>query len=270
MMIGRHLRMSHDIDEVADYAESIGCKIFQIFTASPKISYNPVRPDSVWLNLKAKLEKHGLTMVIHASYTINLCHPSNVIKGKLSIRSLKHDLRAAELIGDRCLGVIIHMGKRLSMDEDVAKRNYVNGLSLSLSGTTKNIILETGASQGTEICSKLCDMKDLLIDKRIKVCLDTCHVWATGYDISSPRHVSNFFAEVDRTVSLSNVVCIHLNNSKNGIGSKIDRHADLDDGQIPINAIREVIRHAGNIPLITETPLVDKTFQDEIRLIYSV
>lgn len=232
----------------------------------------------------------NLRMVIHGSYTINLCHPVKSKKFQLSVKSLVQDLTASNDIGSNCLGVIIHMGKNIpenKITDAEALDNYVIGVKTALATTSNNtcIILETGASQGSEIASHIDGLAEIYwkldVDERnrVKFCVDTCHIWATGYDISTDIGVKNFFKEFDEKIGNQNILCIHFNDSKTKLESHVDRHADLGYGFIDIEGLSQIAKFAykNNIPLIMETPLdsINKktnqeiTYEDELKTVKS-
>lgn len=285
-LIGRHIGISGNFINVPHYARIIGCQIFQIFMGAPQQILSKRKTDDELIAFADNLKKYNIIMVIHGSYTVNLCHPSNSAKFKSSIKTLVQDLNSSNLIGSRCIGVIIHMGKNVNgLTNDVAINNYAIGVMAALdqSATTTRIILETGAHQGTEVASMLPDMAKIYksIDskyrKRVAFCIDTCHIWASGYDISTSKGVNKYFHEFDKLIGLNKIVCIHLNDSKRELGSKVDRHQDLGYGLIGEEGLAAVVRFAKShdIPIIMETPLyeIDRktnqemTFHDEINLI---
>lgn len=266
--IGRHINISHGFLTAPWYAECLGCTIFQIFLGSPQQVLSKARQKEELIKFGEELEKRKLKMVIHGSYTINLCHPINGKKFQTSLKSLVQDLQGSSDIGSNCLGVIIHMGKNIpenKISDKQALQNYIHGIKRALSmappGTT--IILETGASQGHEIASEIEGLSQIyggLDDdekERVMFCIDTCHIFATGYDISSEVGVKRFFKEFDKKIGLNKIALIHFNDSKTGLGSCVDRHADLGYGHIKEDGLKAVAQFAKkhNISLITETPL---------------
>jgi len=266
--IGRHINISSSFHTVPWYAKSLGCDIFQIFLGSPTQVISKARQKDELEKFGIELNKRKLIMVVHGSYTINLCHPPKSKKFNASLHSLIQDLNATVLIGDKCIGVIIHMGKNIpenNLTVEQALENYVLGLHKALAATSENttIILETGASQGSEIASKINGLSEIYWKlgeeerKRVKFCIDTCHIWATGYDISSQVGVKRFFREFDDKIGIEKIACIHFNDSKTALESCVDRHADLGYGHIKETGLKAVAEYAkkNNIPLIMETPL---------------
>uniref|UniRef100_A0A6C0LR63 Xylose isomerase-like TIM barrel domain-containing protein n=1 Tax=viral metagenome TaxID=1070528 RepID=A0A6C0LR63_9ZZZZ len=237
---------------------------------------------------REELDRNKMKLVIHGSYTINLCHPTNSKSFLTSIKSLVQDLNASSIIGERCLGVIIHMGKNIKKNgitDAEAISNYIYGLkeTIMMSPKETTIILETGASQGTEVGSKLEDLSKIFWrlnedeQLRVKFCIDTCHIYATGYDISTISNVKDFFDRFDNLIGINKIACIHYNDSKVKLGSHIDRHADIGFGFIPEIGLKEVAKIANKykIPLIMETPLdsvnpktnEDISFQEQLSKI---
>ncbi|BCS83296.1 apurinic endonuclease IV [Cotonvirus japonicus] len=266
--VGRHINISEGFLTAPENAKNSGYDIFQIFLGAPQRILSQARQQDQLIKFGNIIEKMNMFMVVHGSYTINLCHPINSKKFIASVKSLVQDLNSTELIGKNCLGVIIHMGKNISenkLTNDEAIQNYILGLKQALSETSNNttIILETGASQGSEVGSRITGLAQIyngLTSKeqsRIYFCIDTCHIWATGYDISSSSGVKKFFKKFDKMIGINKILCIHFNDSKNPLDSHVDRHADLGYGRIGETGLREVAIYAKkyNIHIIMETPL---------------
>ena len=290
LRIGRHIDVNHGFVTSPSYAKSIGCTIMQIFLGVPYNVISKSRSVDELKKFSIELEKNDMMVIIHGAYTINLCHPIQNKLFKVSIESLVRDLNASNIIGNRCYGVIIHMGKNIPanhISNTEALNNYIQGLKIALGRTPVNttIILETGASQGTEIASTIPGLHDIYYGltenerTRVNFCIDTCHIWATGYNISTPTGVSNFFKEFVKLIGNNKITCFHLNDSKGGLASHVDRHADLGYGTIGLPGLKAVVTYAKkhHIPIITETPLdsVDTktnkevTFEGELAKIKS-
>ncbi|QGR54057.1 AP endonuclease family 2 [Moumouvirus maliensis] len=288
--IGRHINISSGFVSAPEYAETLGCSIFQVFLGAPQQVLSKARQNDELVKFSQELSKRNLKMVVHGSYTINLCHPEKSKKFQASLKSLVQDLNASAIIGSRCLGVIIHMGKNIPENKLTIKQaigNYVTGIKKALEQTpdSTTIILETGASQGSEVASKIEGLEQIfngLNDEerqRVRFCIDTCHIWATGYDISSPTGVKRFFREFDKKIGIEYISCIHFNDSKTGLESRVDRHADLGYGEIKESGLMAIAQYArkNNIPLIMETPLDavnektnrDVTFSEEFKKVKS-
>uniref|UniRef100_A0A6C0CAH7 Xylose isomerase-like TIM barrel domain-containing protein n=1 Tax=viral metagenome TaxID=1070528 RepID=A0A6C0CAH7_9ZZZZ len=286
--IGRHIDASWNFVSAPEDAHHMGCNIMQIFLANPQQTRTKAKSEKQLLEFSHQLALNKLKLVIHGNYTINLCHPINSLKFKSSIILLVKDLDASSIIGKRCIGVIIHMGKNMKVNDindEAAAKNYVTGLKIALAQTDakSTIILETGAGQGNEIGTNLNILSSIywsLEDderKRIKFCIDTCHIWAAGYDISDKSKAGTFFKMFEKIMGPNKIACFHYNDSKTELGSHVDRHADIGYGKIPIAGLVAIAKYAfkHRIPLILETPLdtvnlktnKDITFKDELSKI---
>lgn len=287
--IGRHISISPSLLTVPSFASEIECDIIQIFLGNPQELYTKERDEKELRSFGTELDKYKQKVVIHGHYTINFCNKPSTQKFKAGVRCLVTDLAASATIGKRSMGVIIHMGKKVDpdMSKSQAMENYAKGLKECLEQTAKlsnaQIILETGAGCGSEIGTDLDDLKsiyDLLSmseRKRIGFCIDTCHIWAAGYKINTAEGVKDYFNKFGKLFGIENIACIHMNNSKNKVGSRVDRHADLGYGEINTKGLRAVaiFAHTHRIPLVMETPLdvvdpatnQDILFADEKALI---
>ena len=268
MQIGRHIGISDGFTTAPGYAASTGCNFMQIFLASPKQNRVKQRTEKELLELKAELKSNSMRMVIHGSYMINLCHRTDSPKFKTGLKLIEGDLKASSIIGLRCIGVIIHMGKNvaeLKMTDDEAIQSYIEGVQEVLAATPPDstLILETGASQGTEVGSRITALAQIYNGfkkkekARIKFCIDTCHIFATGYCISDKAGVKAYFKKFDAKIGIDKIACFHFNDSKTDCGSNVDRHADIGYGFIDEEGLKAVAKFAvkHDIPIVMETPL---------------
>lgn len=277
--IGRHINISKGFVSAPSYAHSIGCNAFQIFLGTPRMLISKERQQHELQDFAAELTRLDMLVVVHGSYMINLCHAYGSKKYETSMKSLLQDLRASAILGPNCLGVVIHMGKNIkdnNTSDEVAIANYVDGIkrALEASPASTYIILETGASQGSEVGSRLTALASIYHaltkeeKKRIGFCIDTCHIWATGYDISSQKGVKQFFSRFDKLIGINKIKCIHFNDSKTDCNSHVDRHADLGYGFIDTHGLQEFASYSAKkgIPIIMETPLdaIDESTNREI------
>lgn len=276
--IGHHLNTKWGIKGCPAYAEKIGANFFQIFLTSPK-QFNAKRKSEADLcYVKDRVIKGGLKLVIHANYMLNFCNPPDTYIHNQAIKLLKADLDESVKCG--AIGVVIHMGKCLKMDQEYAINNYVAGVRKCLKESDKGstIILETGAGQGTEVCTSLFALSELYNRftkkerKRIKICIDTCHVYAAGYDLKDPKYVTVFCDLIDCLFGWETVACIHLNDSKCSLNSKKDRHADIGKGLIGEDGLKVFTKYCvkKGIPIVLETPCEDSFSRDQqIKLVRS-
>lgn len=271
---GQHLSIKKTIFSAIDDIKQLNANCLQIFISNPMSgSMSPVSIDYYKLNgekIKQQLYTNNIKLFIHSPYTFNFA------KNKLTEWSKCYwvinyitELTIAHKIG--AVGCVIHVGKYLDLEPMDAIDNMYNSLKYIISvmkelQLNSVIILETGAGQGTELLlttnnsidnfANFYNRFDKLDRRYFKICVDTCHIYSAGYNISDPILCCNFFREFQYKIGLENLALIHLNNSKNGCCSCVDRHENLIEGKINIVGITQFIRLAYffNIPLILETP----------------
>jgi deoxyribonuclease-4 len=271
MLIGHNI--STDItDKSLQKALDNESNYVQIFTSDPcSFKYNDYFNDTIIKKYNNKLQ-----YVIHGSFLINLCRLPNDNITRNSINLLKKDLKISNSIG--ALGVIIHMGKDTGkLGSEKSFNMYVDNLNRVLSETKKGtIILETGAGCGNEIATRLNELarlREFSIDKsRVKFCIDTCHIFSAGYDLTNDTIVESLEGYIENTLGWNNVVIAHVNDSKENFCSKKDRHADIPDGLISrenLNSFMMFLHNfkKRNIPMILETPSDSIEYKSQIELI---
>lgn len=278
LKIGSHVSMSGGLIAAAKEAYSYGANTFMIYTGAPQ---NTKRSPIEKLKIKegtAFMEAYGLSdIVVHAPYIINMA------SCKEDTYQLAKDFLATELERTAAIGsnyLVLHPGSFTTSTLEEGINRITDGLNEVLTEHTSPIVcLETMAGKGSEIGRNFEELKSI-IDKvelkdKIGVCLDTCHVHDSGYDI-----VDNFeevIAEFDRIIGLDKLKVFHINGSINPRGAKKDRHANLgatDDNPrgmdyIGKEALYSIVNHpiCDNKPVILETPWLDKStnlYKEEI------
>lgn len=275
--IGHNLNISHGFLSTVDYAKTLNGNFIQIFLSNPQKYGGKRRTDNELQLLNKKLKDNNMKMVIHASYKLNFCNPIDSYIHKAAIVDLVNDLNDSVKIG--AIGVVVHMGKNvkdLNLTTEEAIINYVKGIKNVLKKTKDStIILETGAGVGSEICTSTIQLGNLYRRfnnnerNRIKFCIDTCHVFAAGYNIGDVDFVDVYDDLIDSCLGWENVACIHLNDSKCQVNTKKDNHADLGKGCISVNGLKKFIKICvnKNIPVVLETPCEEITKKDQIKMV---
>ncbi|MFA6006768.1 MAG: deoxyribonuclease IV [Candidatus Paceibacterota bacterium] len=210
--------------------------------------------------------------VLHASYLLNFAKKQP--RDSYQFQLLEEDLAIASACGLN--GVVLHMGKTVGQDPAVARENFEKQIASILPTAEKlkvDLILENTAGQGTEIGFAFEDygtiFKNILKhhrSKHLKACLDTEHSFAAGYDWTNEKSASEALDLFDKTVGLEHLACAHFNDSKNPCGSRLDRHADIDRGEIGKKGLKNFIellnkKTGGFIPLLLETPAESPSYQ---------
>lgn len=246
-MFGEH------IDSVKKIPQTNG-KIVQMFVSVSK-NHNDIE------NIKNSLVKKNISPIIHISYTINCAQ--NWDKYSWHIQQFIMELKIASELN--ALFAVVHIGKQLGISYDTAISNIVSSLLyVSSKVPDMKILLETSSGQGTEMCYELDELavlyNKLIIDNQNKnnfgICIDTCHIFASGYDISNTKGIYKYFKKFDKLIGVKNIGLIHLNDSKNECGSKIDRHENIGNGFIGKKPLLEIVKFAKKlgINIILETP----------------
>lgn len=275
LRIGIHTSTSGSLEKSALKAHELGANTFQIFSASPRMWKAKV-PDPAQIRLlKRARELHDLApLVIHDSYLINLASADVVIRHK-SIEALTGEIERALLIGADYL--VIHPGNYKDLTLEQGLLNVAEALAMSWSGVseelkaqpTLTILLENTAGAGNQLGGDLNDLHTLrrlagpYLDVPIGYCLDTCHLYVYGRDISTKSGLEAAVAEADIILGLEHVPVIHSNDAKTRLGSHLDRHAHIGDGYIGTEGFRRILNHPRLIEkaFILETP-VDKPGDD--------
>jgi deoxyribonuclease IV len=279
--LGHCISTKHGLISSSKYAETVGANFYQIFLTSAQQYHAKRHTKEALLSLKEELNKRNQKIVVHGSYMLNFCNPPQSYKHKEAVNLLTQDMVESVHVG--AIGVIIHMGKNcseLGMTKETAINNYVLGIKKVLSQTPKEstVILETGAGVGTEVCTDLFSLGSLRKrfnsneQKRIKFCLDTCHMFAAGYSFSFSDYVDLVIQIIKDNLGWNNVVCIHLNDSKCPANCRKDRHADIGKGLINLNGLKKFVLYCSslNIPIVLETPCENNfNRKDQITLVRS-
>lgn len=265
--IGHHLYISKEHKDYLLLAKKSKATFVQFFLRSPQNSKEPRKDPAKLLKMKKEAEDYNIKIVIHASYLLNFCNNPKGYIHQNAINLLKDDLEDSLRLG--AIGVVVHMGKKNTkekkMEDKEAMSNFVKGIKKVLMTTPKKsiIIFETGAGCGSEICTSFYGLARLYNcfneteQKRIKFCIDTCHIFSSGHDLRNESYMEKvFYKMVDHTIGWDKVVCIHLNDSITPFGSMKDRHGDLGKGYIGDKALKSFVRNCyqKKIPMVMETP----------------
>jgi deoxyribonuclease-4 len=267
--VGFHVSIAGGIQNSITNALDIGCTAFQIFTRSPRQwqAKNLVEADVELF--KTNLKKSGIeknSVAVHMPYLPNLSGPDGELFAK-SLDSLALELKRCSQLGIEYL--VIHLGSHKEMGRDhgieqllkscgQAVDNYKSSFKKNLDVT---ILLENSAGQKGSIGSKLeeiGEILDKLSSKTYGVCLDTCHAFASGYDLSTEEACKDFIGEFDKNVGLEYLKFIHLNDSKYEVGSHLDRHQLFGQGKIGAKGLSTIIndKKMGNVPMVMEPEFV--------------
>jgi deoxyribonuclease-4 len=274
--VGAHVSIAGGVENAPLNAQKIGAKAFAMFTRNQRQWHSaPLSTESIEA-FRRNCEEAGFLpghILPHDSYLINLGAPE-ADKLEKSRKAFITEMQRAEALGLTMLN--FHPGSHLNLtDEDACLAIIAESVNLSLEATAGvTAVIENTAGQGSNLgwCFEhLARIIELVEDKsRVGVCLDTCHLFASGYDLRTPEALDATLAEFDRVVGMAYLRGMHLNDAKQKLGSKVDRHECLGKGMIGIDAFAHIMHHPAleEIPLILETPNAEG-WPEEIAMLYS-
>ena len=271
--IGCHLSCSNGYLAMGRQAVQIGANTFQFFTRNPRGgSVKPFdREDAEALNIF--MEEHGFAPILaHAPYTLNAAAADARVR-EFALRTMREDLERLAYLPHAMLN--FHPGSHVKQGADVGVKLIAQMLDeVYTDELPTTVLLETMAGKGSEVGRNFEELRAIMDESkaggRLGVCLDTCHVFDGGYDIVGC--LEDVLAEFDRVIGLERLKAIHLNDSKNPMGSHKDRHEKIGQGSIGLEAMVRIINHPRlrNLPFYLETPNELDGYAAEIRLLRSL
>lgn len=267
MKFGAHMPTSGGVWKALQRGVSIGCDIVQIFVKNNMQWFGkPPAPDVLALYANELASQKISAVFGHTGYLINLGAPACDNREK-SLQSLIQEIGFATELGLPFL--VMHPGAHLGQGEKVGLKQIVTGLNEVMRATKMSpvrIALENTAGQGSCLGCELRHLAEIYEQverpERLAVCLDTCHLFAAGYDIRTPKGWDAAMAEVESLFGLDQVVAFHLNDSKADFGSRVDRHVHIGKGKIG----REGFRHIVNDPRFRDVPgCLETPKSDDLR-----
>ena len=275
--VGAHVSTAGGVENAPLQASSIGAKAFALFTKNQRQWKAPkLAPTSIDA-FRKNCDDGGFRpehILPHDSYLINLGSP-DPDKLQRAREAFIEEMQRAEELGLLLLN--FHPGSHLKeIEEDRCLQLIAESINMALDATKGvSAVIENTAGQGTNLGNRfeqLASLIDQVDDKsRVAVCLDTCHLFASGYDLQSTAAIESTFSEFDRIVGLHYLKGMHINDAMQPLGSRIDRHAGIGKGTIGMDAFVYIMNHPAceEIPLILETP-DSAEWQREISLLYSL
>lgn len=266
LYIGSHVSFKSDSGLLGSVKETLsyGANAFMFYTGAPQNTQrNPINDLETYEGLKLMKENNIKleNVIVHAPYIINLANNKEITKWEFTCNFLRQEINRCNTLGVKYM--VLHPGSSVGLDREYAINNIIKGLNNVLIDDDSIVIcLETMALKGTEIGS-LEDIKTIIDGvnnkKNIGVCLDTCHLNDAGVDISK---FDEFLDKFDKLIGIEKIKCIHVNDSKNELGSHKDRHENIGYGTIGFDNLINVIynKRLDNIPKILETPYIDKEY----------
>jgi deoxyribonuclease-4 len=275
--VGAHVSAAGGVENAPLNATRIGARAFALFTKNQKQwQAKPLSAESI-AAFKKNLAAAGISprhVLPHDSYLINLGHP-DAEKRQKSVMALLEEARRAELLGLPFLN--FHPGSHLgALEEDHCLDLIADGMIRILGETASvGLLVESTSGQGGNVGYRFEHLARILArvnrPRRSGICLDTCHVFAAGYDLRTPEAYEETMRLFDKVVGRPFLRAAHLNDSKGELGSRKDRHDSIGRGKLGTEAFRLLMNDPrfDDLPLVLET-IDDSLWPDEIRLLYSL
>jgi deoxyribonuclease-4 len=270
LKIGCHLSASGGYMHMAKEILSIGGNTFQFFTRNPRGGNAKPVDEADAAAFRAFAAENGIGIILaHAPYTLNGCSADPGIRD-FAKRTMADDLRRMEYVPGNLYN--FHPGSHVGQGTEAGIAMIAEMLNGILTrGMTTTVLLETMAGKGSEVGSRFEELREIIdrveLKEKMGVCMDTCHVSDAGYDII--HDLDGVLAEFDRTVGLDRLKAVHINDSKNPLGARKDRHEKIGEGTLGTEAILRVMRHEAlrELPFYLETPNELDGYEREIRML---
>jgi deoxyribonuclease-4 len=273
LLLGAHMSIRGGVSTSIERARSIQCTAMQIFVKNNMQWFAPpLRREEIHDFLNHVQRGELLSIFAHANYLINLAavNPQFHVN---SLRALAEELIRADQLELPFL--VLHPGAHLGAGEEAGLNKVVESIDCVFAALPKiqtRIALETTAGQGSCLGNRFEQLAYVINGvrehERLCVCLDTAHIFAAGYDIRSETSIQRTLREFDRVIGLDRLAAIHLNDSKTGCGSRVDRHEHIGKGRIGLDAFRFIMRSQrfAKIPKVLETPKENDLREDVVNL----
>ena len=261
MILGAHVSTAGGLQKSPGNGVELGCQSIQIFTRNQRQWRARPLSGAEVEGFRKELSRSGIrSTVSHASYLLNLGSPQATALTR-SREAFCQELERCEQLGIHYL--VFHPGAHLGSGEPAGLRTIADSLNFTLEQKRNyrtRILLETTAGQGTHLgyrFEQLAEILELLREpERVGVCVDTCHLFAAGYDLRTGQGYRQTLQRLDRLIGLDKLKVFHLNDSKRELGSRVDRHEHIGEGQIGLEPFRRLVneKRFSQTPMILETP----------------
>ena len=268
--LGPHLSTAKGYAATVHEAVKIGANAFQIFSRNPRgSSFREIKPEDI-VEFRALLSAHHFGAIqAHAPYTMNLASADERVYA-FGCQVLREDTARMEELGAELF--VLHPGSHLGAGVSAGIARIADALG-GARAVRMTVLLETMSGRGSEVGFRFEQLREI-IDRaeggaRLGVCMDLCHVYAAGYDVKSD--LDGVLVEFDKTIGLSRLKSIHLNDSLCPLGSQVDRHAPIGAGEMGFSTAIHALKHPAlrDVPFYLETPLDSEEHRREIELLRS-
>lgn len=278
LIIGSHVSFKKEDQLLGSLKEALsyGANTFMFYTGAPQNTARSPINDNITKEALELMKEHNIdvnNVIVHAPYIINLANSEKEDSYRFAKRFLKEEIDRCERLNMTKL--VLHPGSFVNLTKEEGIKNIIDALNEVLTDDSNVIILlETMAGKGTEIGRNFHEIKEIIDGVKLKhklgVCLDTCHLSDSGYDISDFDKVLD---EFDKIIGINYIKCVHVNDSKNAMGAKKDRHANFGFGEIGFDTLIKIVynERLKDVPKILETPYVEGNapYKQEIEMMRS-
>lgn len=267
LIIGSHVSYKNDTQLVGSVKEALsyGANAFMFYTGAPQNTQRGEINDLITVEALNIMKENNIALenvICHAPYIVNLANNSDMDKYNFAIEFLRKEIERCMTLGVK--SIVLHPGSATKLDREYAIDNIVYALNKILMPEDNIVILlETMAGKGTELGINIDELAYIIdhieLKDKVGVCLDTCHLNDSGIDIND---FDSYLDAFNSRIGIEKIGCIHVNDSKNPLGSKKDRHENLGYGTIGFDALINVIYNdrLANVPKILETPYIDRIY----------
>ncbi len=256
LRVGAHASIAGGVDNAIDEQREYEGNCGQIFSHSPQVWQDPNIGDEEAAQFREGATSHDIgPWVIHSSYLVNLCTPKDDLRAK-SIDSMQKEVDAAAKLDIDYVNV--HLGAHTGAGVEGGLDNAASALDELDIPDGVSVLVESDAGSGTKLGGEFEHLASVLerSEQELGVCLDTAHMFAAGYDLSTPEAVEETMAAFDAIVGAEHLACVHLNDSKHECGTNKDEHAHIGEGHIGADGMEAFVNHelVREVPLVLETP----------------
>ena len=273
-LLGAHVSSAGGLHEAVGRAAALGCEALQVFARGQRQWRARPMDDAAVAAFRAAMGTGPVRVAVaHDSYLINLASPVRGLHAR-SVAAFREEMDRAEALG--IPAVIFHPGAHMGRGPAPGIAKIRATVQACLDATPRSrvaLLFETAAGQGSTLGVAFEELAALLDGlrpaSRVGVCLDTCHVFAAGYDLRTRAAYAATMRELDRVVGCGRVRAVHLNDSVRELGSRVDRHANIGRGHIGTEAFRCLLRDArfAGLPMVLETPGGERGFARDLSLL---
>jgi deoxyribonuclease-4 len=277
MYLGAHVSTSGGVDKAPANGRDLGCQAIQVFTRNQmQWRARPLAQKEVAAFQQEMATCKMMLAVAHDSYLINLGSPEAEVLRK-SLEAFADEMERCEQLGIPYL--VFHPGSHVGTGEAAGLKRITESINRVLNqknGYTTQVLLETTAGQGSNLGYRFEQLASILAEieatDRVGICVDTCHLFAAGYDFRTRSTYDLTFEQLHRVIGLKKIKAFHLNDSKKGLGSRIDRHENIGKGELGLDPFRFLLndpRFAG-LPMLLETPGGDEAYRRDLETLRSL